>query len=69
VDVGGDNDQSLYPPGKLEYRFTLLAGAAKELTFFVACPNGSAPLPDASTWTADRLRRAACEVWRDWPER
>lgn len=67
VDVGGDADQSIYPPGKLEYRLELAAGGAQELTFFVACPDSSAPTPDASTWTAAALRRAAIEVWRDWP--
>jgi hypothetical protein len=67
VDVGGENDQSIYPPGKLEYRMELAAGGAQELAFFVACPDSSAPTPDASTWTAAKLRRAASEVWRDWP--
>ena len=67
VDVGGQNDQSIFPPGKLEYRIELAAGGAQELTFVVASPNSSAPAPDASTWTAATLRRAACEVWRDWP--
>jgi hypothetical protein len=68
VDVGGDNDQSIYPPGKLEYRIQLAAGGAQELTFFVASPGSSAPTPDTSTWTAATLRRAAVEVWRDWPQ-
>jgi hypothetical protein len=68
VDVGGDSDQSIYPPGKLEYRIELAAGDAQELTFFVASPSSSAPTPDTSTWTAATLRRAAIEVWRDWPQ-
>jgi hypothetical protein len=68
VDVGGDNDQSIYPPGKLEYRIQLAAGGAQELTFFVASPGSSAPTPDTSTRTAATLRRAAVEVWRDWPQ-
>ncbi len=67
VDVGGDADQSIYPPGKLEYRIELAAGDAQELTFFVASPGSSAPTPDTSTWTAATLRSAAVEVWRDWP--
>ena len=29
VDVGGENDQSIYPPGKLEYRIGLPAGALR----------------------------------------
>ncbi|MBI5684833.1 MAG: hypothetical protein HZC54_07115 [Verrucomicrobia bacterium] len=69
VDVGGQNDQSLYPGGKLEYRLSLPARGSQELTFFAACKGGSAPIPDASAWTAETLRRAAREVWRDWQER
>ena len=68
VDVGGENDQSIYPPGKLEYRVRLPAGGTQELTFFVACPDSSAPTPDTSAWTAVTLRRATVEVWRDWPK-
>jgi len=67
VDVGGESDQSIYPPGKLEYRIKLESGAARELTFFVASPDSSAPTPDTSAWTAATLRRAAADVWRDWP--
>ncbi|NLX98067.1 MAG: hypothetical protein GXY83_18040 [Rhodopirellula sp.] len=69
VDVGGDNDQSIFPPGKLEYRLKLPAGGAEELTFLVASPGGSAPVPETSAWTAETLRRAAREVWRDWPRK
>ena len=69
VDVGGENDQSLYPGGKLEYHIALPAHGAQELTFFAACQGGSAPIPDASAWTSETLRRAAREVWRDWKER
>ena len=69
VDVGGENDQSLYPGGKLEYRLSLPARGSQELAFFAACQGGVAPMPDASAWTAETLRRAAREVWRDWQER
>jgi len=68
VDVGGENDQSIYPPGKLEYRLKIPAGEARELVFCVACPGGSAPSPDSSPWTPETLRQAAAEVWRDWPQ-
>jgi len=68
VDVGGQRDQSIFPPGKAEYRVSLPAGGAQELTFLGACPGGSAPSPETSVWTADTLRRAACDVWRDWPD-
>ncbi|MDY0165560.1 MAG: hypothetical protein RBS80_03405 [Thermoguttaceae bacterium] len=68
VDVGGTNDQSIFPPGKMDYRLKLPAGGAEELTFFVASPGGSAPVPDTSAWTAEALRRAAREVWRDWSQ-
>ncbi|MCX7046845.1 MAG: hypothetical protein NTX50_15325 [Candidatus Sumerlaeota bacterium] len=66
VDVGGDSDQTLYPPGKLEYALNLSARGAEELTFFVACNGESAPRPEATAWTEETLRRAAREVWRDW---
>lgn len=66
VDVGGPGDQSIYPPGKLEYQLSLPAGGSKELVFFVACQGGSAPIPEISPWTAETLRRAAVEVARDW---
>ncbi|MCX6898779.1 MAG: hypothetical protein NT105_08780 [Verrucomicrobia bacterium] len=69
VDVGGENDQSLYPGSKLEYRIALPARGSQKLAFFAACYGGSAPIPDASAWTAATLRRAACEVWRDWQGR
>jgi len=66
VDAGGENDQSIYPSGKLEYPLVLPAGGAKELYFFLACPNGSAPSPDQTAWTPASLRRASLAVWRDW---
>jgi hypothetical protein len=69
VDAGGLDDQSLYPGGKLEYHLSLPAHGSRELAFFAACPGGSAPIADASAWTAETLRRAAREVWRDWQER
>lgn len=67
VGVGGPKDQSLYPSGKLEYRVNLPAGGSKEFVFLVACQGGSAPLPEAATWTGNSLRQAALAVWRDWP--
>lgn len=66
VQVGGKQDQSIYPSGNLEYRLTLAPGGAKELYFFLACPGGPAPSPDATAWTPDGLRQAALAVWRDW---
>jgi len=66
VDCGGPADQSLYAGGQLEYPLALPAGGAQELMFIVACNGGAAPSPDASAWTAETLRRAAREVWRDW---
>lgn len=66
VDVGGQNDQCFYQIGKLEYPIQLPADGVKELTFLVACPGGSAPAPETSTWTPESLRRAAREVWQAW---
>ncbi len=66
VAVGGSNDQSLYPGGRVEYGVTLPAHATRELTFLVACPGSSVPHPDQTTWTTEKLRQAAAAVWRDW---
>jgi hypothetical protein len=68
VDVGGPGDQSLFAPGKAEYVLELPAKGEKELTFLVAAAGSSAPTPGKSAWTAEALRRAAIEVWRDWKE-
>jgi hypothetical protein len=67
VDVGGQKDQSIYPPGKMEFPVHLAAGETQELTFLVACRGGEAPVPSRSTWDAVTLLRAARDVWRDWP--
>ena len=69
VDVGGSNDQSLYAGGKVEYALKLPAKGAQELTFLVACPGGSVPMPDRSAWTVEKLQQAAAQVWRDWREK
>ncbi len=66
VDVGGQKDQSIFPSAKLEFPVHLEAGATAQLTFLVACPGGSAPLPTQTRWDADSLLRAAHDVWRDW---
>ena len=66
VDVGGEKDQSLEGGGEVEYAVTLPPNGRQELIFLVACPGGSAPLPNQTGWTTDKLRRAAVEVWRDW---
>jgi hypothetical protein len=68
VQVGGEKDQSIFLPGKLEYPMTLPAGGAKELTLLVACHGGSAPIPEPTAWTTDTLRHAARAVWCDWPK-
>ena len=67
VDVGGTQDQSIYPPGKMEFPLHLAAGGTQELTFLVACPGGEAPIPGRSDWSPEKLLRAAHDVWRDWP--
>jgi hypothetical protein len=66
VDVGGTKDQSVYPPGKMEFPVRLAAGGIQELTFLVACPGSEAPVPSRSDWSPDKLLRAARDVWRDW---
>ena len=67
VDVGGFGDQSLEATSKIEYAIHLPAGEARELTFLLAAEGGSAPLPERTAWTFEKLRRAALEVWRDAP--
>jgi hypothetical protein len=69
VDVGGDNDQTLFLPGKLEFQLKLSPGGSDELAFLVACRGGFAPAPESSAWTAATLRRAAREVWNNWANR
>lgn len=68
VDVGGPGDQSRQGAGKVEYTLKLAPHGVKELTFLAACPGGTAPLPEKTTWTPATLRRAAADVWRDWTE-
>ena len=67
VDAGGDQDQSILPPAKLQYAVSLPAGGSRQWTFLVASPGGSAVVPGPSTWNLDSLRHAARDVWRDWP--
>ncbi len=67
VDAGGRQDQSIYPPGKMEFSVHLAASETQEFTFLVACRGGAAPAPSKSTWNPVTLRRAARDVWRDWP--
>lgn len=66
VDVGGPGDQSLLALSKVEYALKLPPKGTKTMTFLVACPGGSAPMPDRTAWTVEKLERAAVEVWRDW---
>jgi hypothetical protein len=65
VDVGGKQDQSVFPPAKLAFPVSLSAGEKRRWTVLVACPGGSTPLPDKSTWSSRSLLKAACDVWRD----
>ena len=51
VDVGGQNDQSVFPPGKLEFRVRLEKDREQELTFLVACTGGSAPCRNSAIGT------------------
>jgi hypothetical protein len=68
VMVGGEKDQSMYPEDRLEYPLQLPAGGTRELTFFLARPGGAAPAPESYDWTPAALRRAALDVWREWPK-
>lgn len=70
VDVGGDKDQSLYPPGNLKYTIPLLPREKRTILLSLRCPDGG-PIPDPTTsaWTTYSLHKAAADVWRDrWAE-
>lgn len=70
VDVGGENDQSLYASGNIRYTVPLQPGEKRLLLFLVRCP-GSRAVPDPATtaWTPASLRKAAADVWQArWPE-
>ena len=64
--MGGEKDQSIYPPGKVEYVVNLAPKGAETLEFLVACPGGTAPVPGRTAWTAEKLLAAAKAVWADW---
>lgn len=70
VDVGGDADQALYPPGNLRYTIPLLSGETRQILILARCPGAhTVPDPANSVWTATSLRKAAADVWRDrWVE-
>ena len=69
VDVGGANDQSLYPPGNLRYTIPLKPGERRAILGLLRSPGSQAvPDPTAMVWTAAALRKAAEDVWRArWP--
>jgi hypothetical protein len=69
VDVGGEGDQSIYPPGKIEYSLTLAPRGSETLQFLVAPRGATVPVPDRSAWTPASLLAAARAVWADWKER
>lgn len=66
VDVGGQQDQPILAVENLEFPVNLPPRSAKELTFYVACGNGTVVNPDLTAWTVEALYHAACEVWQGW---
>jgi L-fucose isomerase-like protein len=62
------NDQSLSAGGQVEYALRLPAKGAQEMTFRVACPGSSVPVPERMAWTPEKLRQSAAQVWREWKE-
>lgn len=69
VDVGGQNDQSLYEGGAIQIPVTLRPGETRELAFLLGAVGGSAPVPGRSAWTLESLKKAARDVNRDAPAR
>jgi hypothetical protein len=70
VDVGGEKDQSLYPPGNLRYTIPLQPNEQRVFLFLARSP-GSRTLPDPATmvWDPASLQKAATDVWAArWPE-
>ena len=66
IDVGGEQDQSLYPPGKVAYALTLKPGETRTLLLLARSPDApGVPDPETMRWTAATLRGAAADVWRD----
>lgn len=70
VDVGGENDQSLYPPGNIRYAIPLQPGERRALLFLARCPGARAVAdPTTTAWNPASLRKAAADVWKArWPE-
>ena len=70
VDVGGENDQSLYKPGNLRFTLELAPNDHREFIFLLRSPDCRL-FPDMSLglWTHETLRKAAADVWSDrWEE-
>jgi len=68
VDVGGTKDQPILASQDLRFPVALSGNGSKELTFYVACPDGSVVTPELTAWTKDDLFRAAKEVWQAWSQ-
>jgi hypothetical protein len=64
VDAGGERDQLLYEPGRLDYELTLQPKEARDMLFLVASPGASVPNPESTAWEQESLRKAAVDVWK-----
>jgi len=68
VDCGGEKDQSVLPPGRIEFPLKLPPKGGRTWTFIVASPGSSAPVAERTGWTPAALRKAAVDVWRGWKD-
>ncbi len=66
VDVGGARDQPAIVTDGMQFPLELVPSGTKRLTFYVACGDGSAVVPELTAWTTEGLYRAAVEVWQAW---
>lgn len=66
VDVGGQQDQSIYEAGPVVYDIKIAPGRTESLVFLLAAPGGTVPNPKDTAWRPDTLLKAAKDVWRDW---
>lgn len=66
VDVGGENDQTLYKDGPFSYEVEAVDGEPLELTFLLAACGGAVSKPGTGSWTPGAMYKAAADVWRDW---
>ena len=67
VDVGGKGDQALYVDSTLRFEVGLAPGQESALCFLLRNQSGAIPEAANTTWTPEKLRKAAMDVWTAKP--